>query len=767
MSDTIHEVKYDVATKLKVINLKQLSLLPEKVFNFGDYKITMSPEKVRFSMLRICFMQIAGTLRDEFEDIYRSEYTDIQVIKDNTLDQVAMFINSVLEGTYDLLVSQGMEGMDFDTYVKTYYASHFDFYSYYKAAALDKDGFGQKYDMDETRVKIVGGLYKNVYKVIYAYCGAIGDVFHIKAQDTSDECKEKADKLFQELLQLEKGKESIIAEILNNDPYKKEAYEYAIMNGLDVNCELGEIAKLASVDITDTVMVYIKRFYGTLDKSDRVALASARALFQGTLNKYHIPTSSCHVLSEIDIMIDSLTSSESDSLNEYYEMVKEPFFLYAEKLHRINDGFHKGIYYVGEGKDGTGALKEYVTTVLSIPDISNNVPVIAWKERDSAQMSFFFTEKEVCFSHPMNGCNVIDSEPIKVPISEIKDFGAKHRPKKQSQLVAMLNNGENVEPGFEFDKIDTSYFLGIFQLGMNIVRELSIYLGTADGDEETLEEASQIETLSTEPAVIEKLVPEQTQTPEATLTGIELFKSITAANESKKAAAQEAEQKEAEQKKAEQKKAEQKIAEQKTAETKDEVPKDAEPSQAEAQAPSTQDEKTPDLAEDKGKEVDTQSADVQEKQPEKKDEAVTEAPPIELSYAQLSRIEELCMSFAEKNSNTYVVTPKMISKFKIPESEKVYTGYDSSILANGKSGFVITDRGIYCKMPLKKIIFTSWGEFARCSAVRFKNDFEGVVYVGDIPAAYVMTMNNGPEKNSLFELFTVILNSLRTNEATA
>ncbi len=849
MSDTIHEVKYDVAAKLKVINLKQLSLLPEKVFSFGDYKITMSAENVRFAMLRICFLQIAGTLRDEFEMIYRNEYRDIQQVKDNTLDQVAMFINSVLEGTYDLLVSQGMEGIDFDTYVKTYYASHFNFYSYYKDAALDKDGFGRQYDADVTRLKIVGGLYRNVYKVIYAYCGAINDIFGIKAQDTSNECKAKAEKLFKELLQMDKGKEKCIAEILNNDPYKKEAYEYAILNGLDVNCELGEIAKLASIDITDTVMMYIKRFYGTLDKSDRVALASARALFQGTLNKYHIPLTDCHVLSQINMLIDSLTNSESDCLDRYYKAVEEPFILFAEKLHRINDGFHKGIYYVGEGRDGTRALKEYVTTVLNIPDICNNVPFVAWRERDSSQMSFFFTEKEVCFAHPMNGYNVIDSEPIRVPLSDVKEFGAKHRPKKQSQLVAILNNGENVEPGFEFDKIDTSYYLGVFQFCSTIARELSSYLYSTSETEDAQDEAYQIETLSSDKSALTFSRPRPAALePDTKTSGIELSKDLAAEAEQKKSVpvqeeaplvqapvtegliaestaaeppveeavldevadlaalvnhtartdesdsettdketsvegtgkgALDAEAESTDTRKRRKKllKKEESKEEKETKEikgTKERRSKRKSSKETAPQENADKDNKVQEAAAGADKEsvaepvskTDTVSkpASVSEEaaEPVNITGSAAESAPAEISYAQLARVEELCLDFAEKNKNTFEVTPKLLRTFKLTESDKVYTGYDSSILANGKSGFVITDKGIYCKMPLKKTLFVSWSDYSRCADVRFKNDFEGVIFVGELPVAYIMTMSNGPEKNSLYELFVILLNTLRS-----
>ena len=147
--------------------------------------------------------------------------------------------------------------------------------------------------------------------------------------------------------------------------------------------------------------------------------------------------------------------------------------------------------------------------------------------------------------------------------------------------------------------------------------------------------------------------------------------------------------------------------------------------------------------------------------------AIAEPATVEISYSQLARVEELCLDFAEKNKNIFEVTPKLLRTFKLSESEKVYTGYDSSILANGKSGFVITEKGIYCKMPLKKNQFIPWSDYSKCSDVKFKNDFEGVIYVGELPVAYIMTMSNGPEKNNLYELFVILLNTLRAPEATS
>lgn len=707
MSEAIHEVKYDVAAKLKVINLKQLSLLPEKKFSFAGYEVTMSPEAVKFAMLRICFLQIAKTLSEEFDEIYRSEYVNLYKVKNNTLDQVAMFINAVLEGVYDLLVSQGMENVDFDAFVKTYYASRFDFYSYFKEAALDKSISESSFSADETRVKIVAGLYKNIYKVIYAYTGAIEDYFGVKACDVTSENKKRADKMFQELLQLEKGKEKMIADILNCDPYKKEAYEFAVLKDIDKKRELGDIAKLCSVDLSDTAIMYIYEVYKTVDRSDRIALSAAMNSFREILNRYHIPETRCSVLPEIEQTVAKLTRIENSRIEDYYRQVRLPFIKYAEKLRRVNDGFHIGIVYVGDGKDGTKALRDYAALVISEDKRDKLIPILAWKDTAPDKETFFFTENEVCVGKAVSGGKGPRTEFVSADLSEIKDFGAKHQPKKSSELVAMMSDGSTKELGFTFDKIDTSYFLGIFQLSAAIVkelreqRELSGDKGKNQGAVADSGESSVVEyefignsdmTEANAKTSTQKIISESDRLEAKLNAGIDALRSGDS--------------------------------------------KEGQPDKEKAPLP--EGEVSPTM------------------------KAENEVPEEQPANVNTANIEELCRVFTTSTKNDFEASQKLISKLGADEEEKVFAGYDSSILTNGKSGFLITEKGIYCKIPFKKQYFTSWEDFAKSSDIRFKNDFEGVIFAGDNPVAYIMTLNVEDDKKKLFELFNSLHESFKS-----
>jgi len=60
--------------------------------------------------------------------------------------------------------------------------------------------------------------------------------------------------------------------------------------------------------------------------------------------------------------------------------------------------------------------------------------------------------------------------------------------------------------------------------------------------------------------------------------------------------------------------------------------------------------------------------------------------------------------------------------------QDVLLAHDASMFSRGKTGFVVTKRGIYVKEPMAKAAFTSWQDFARGSfAVNPANDSEGLL----------------------------------------
>lgn len=132
------------------------------------------------------------------------------------------------------------------------------------------------------------------------------------------------------------------------------------------------------------------------------------------------------------------------------------------------------------------------------------------------------------------------------------------------------------------------------------------------------------------------------------------------------------------------------------------------------------------------------------------DEQITKVSPInecdettdaniDNSIAQKT-VEELCEDFLSCHDKTIFMIPdKMIPCFGIPNGEKIYIAHDDTLLKTGKNGFIITERGIYCRgMSDKQTYFTSYTNLAKVATIIIKM---GEILADDNKVAYYSGSN--------------------------
>ena len=75
-------------------------------------------------------------------------------------------------------------------------------------------------------------------------------------------------------------------------------------------------------------------------------------------------------------------------------------------------------------------------------------------------------------------------------------------------------------------------------------------------------------------------------------------------------------------------------------------------------------------------------------------------------------IQKMCSEFLTRvGTDEFKVTEKLLNSLGIPQSEKILLAHDDTLSKSGKNGFVITEKGIYCREILKKeTTFTTFSE---------------------------------------------------------
>lgn len=79
----------------------------------------------------------------------------------------------------------------------------------------------------------------------------------------------------------------------------------------------------------------------------------------------------------------------------------------------------------------------------------------------------------------------------------------------------------------------------------------------------------------------------------------------------------------------------------------------------------------------------------------------------------IETIQELCNVFLEAHpGTTFTISKELLFEHHVGEGEKIFLGHDDTLFHSGKNGFVVTDRGIYCREMWEETVFTSYADLA-------------------------------------------------------
>ncbi|MBR4208086.1 MAG: zinc ribbon domain-containing protein [Lachnospiraceae bacterium] len=88
----------------------------------------------------------------------------------------------------------------------------------------------------------------------------------------------------------------------------------------------------------------------------------------------------------------------------------------------------------------------------------------------------------------------------------------------------------------------------------------------------------------------------------------------------------------------------------------------------------------------------------------------------------ITKIKEKCDEYLDNlygnRYERFKVTDKLRVGLGIPNEEITFLGFDNTIFRNGKSGFAITEKGIYCRITYDKTYFISYGEYRKVSELK-------------------------------------------------
>ena len=82
-----------------------------------------------------------------------------------------------------------------------------------------------------------------------------------------------------------------------------------------------------------------------------------------------------------------------------------------------------------------------------------------------------------------------------------------------------------------------------------------------------------------------------------------------------------------------------------------------------------------------------------------------------VNYTQIVK-QVMARHYMEIGDKTKLSVDKLCRSMKVPSDERVLLAHDASVFNNGKTGYVLTNKGAYAKEPLAARVFTSWNAFA-------------------------------------------------------
>lgn len=118
------------------------------------------------------------------------------------------------------------------------------------------------------------------------------------------------------------------------------------------------------------------------------------------------------------------------------------------------------------------------------------------------------------------------------------------------------------------------------------------------------------------------------------------------------------------------------------------------------------------------------------------------------------RIRFICNEFLSCHEKSkFMTASKMIKYFGVPNNEMILIAHDDTLVQNGKNGFIITEKGIYCRgMMEKDTSFTSYKNLTSDSKIYMQSN---EIFADNHKLAYYC--GNAKTKDELMSLFEKIV----------
>jgi hypothetical protein len=123
-------------------------------------------------------------------------------------------------------------------------------------------------------------------------------------------------------------------------------------------------------------------------------------------------------------------------------------------------------------------------------------------------------------------------------------------------------------------------------------------------------------------------------------------------------------------------------------------------------------------------------------------------------------IEDICYDFLNRvDKNAFIVTEKIQKGLSIPQGEKIILAHDDTLFKNGKNGFAITEKGIYCRgMMENQAAFTSFSEIQNnADKIEWGDKDHYIIKLNGKKLVYFYEQN--PVREELMSLILTIANT--------
>lgn len=130
--------------------------------------------------------------------------------------------------------------------------------------------------------------------------------------------------------------------------------------------------------------------------------------------------------------------------------------------------------------------------------------------------------------------------------------------------------------------------------------------------------------------------------------------------------------------------------------------------------------------------------------------------------------EKICNDFLSQIGELkkdFKITPELIRGLRIPRNENVFLAHDDTVFQNGKRGFAVTEKGIYCRSMLEKLQFISYLELKEFNSLRWKypeSDNKGTIMAGDFNIAECVIVDTRIKDELMVLMLRILISAKET-----